>query len=131
MALAAEGEGLGICYVGTTTYNPDMIIDALKLPKGVFPLVTLTIGYPDETPSMTERLPVKAVVHSDMYKDYTEDEIRDLHAEKEANPQNKEFVEENGKQNLAQVFSEVRYPREASESFSARLMETLKKQGLM
>lgn len=131
MALAAEEEGLGICYIGTTTYNPDMIIDVLKLPKGVFPLVTLTIGYPDETPALTERLPAAAIVHKDRYADYSDSDIKALHAEKEANPLNKKFVEENHKENLAQVFAEIRYPRQTSEAFSERLVETLKKQGLM
>lgn len=32
----AEEKGLGICYLGTTTYNPQMIIDALRLPELVF-----------------------------------------------------------------------------------------------
>ena len=29
----AEEARLGICYLGTTTYNPQMIIDTLKLPE--------------------------------------------------------------------------------------------------
>lgn len=131
MAIAAEEEGLGICYVGTTTYNPEQIINTLELPKGVFPLITLTIGYPDEQPGLTERLPDRAVIHTDKYKDYTPSEINELHAAKEANPQNRKFVEENGKDNLAQVFSEVRYPRQSSEIFSVKLLDVLKKQGLM
>lgn len=131
MALAAEEEGLGLCYVGTTTYNPEMIIEALNLPKGVFPLITLTIGYPEESPDLTERLPVCAVVHKETYRNYSDADIADIHAEKEANSQNKRFVAENGKQNLAQVFSEVRYPRSQSEAFSSKLIDVLKKQGLM
>lgn len=131
MALAAEEEGLGVCYVGTTTYNPDMIIEALNLPKGVFPLITLTIGYPDEAPELTERLPMKAVVHRETYHDYSDSEIAELHHVKEENSQNKRFVEENKKQNLAQVFSEIRYPRAQSEAFSAKMLEVLKKRGLI
>ena len=131
MALAAEEAGLGICYVGTTTYNPDKIIDVLHLPYGVFPLITLTIGYPDENPELTERLPNRAVVHYETYKDYTDDDIRNIHKEKEENPQNQKFVEENGKKNLAQVFSEIRYPKASSEQFSALLTDVLRKQGLM
>ena len=41
----AEEAGLGICYLGTTTYNPQMIIDTLQLPELVFPLTTITVGY--------------------------------------------------------------------------------------
>ncbi len=131
MTIAAEEEGLGICYIGTTTYNPEQIINTLNLPNGVFPLITLTIGYPDEQPELTERLPDRAVVHMDKYKDYTPDDIKELHAEKESNPQNKKFAEENGKANLAQVFSEVRYPKQSSEAFSSKVLDVLKKQGLM
>lgn len=131
MTLAAEEEGLGVCYIGTTTYNPDQIIDALNLPHGVFPLVTLTIGYPDETPDLTERLPVVAVVHKETYKDYSDQDIHELHVVKETNPQNIKFVEENKKENLAQVFAEVRYPKHQSEVFSEKLIEILKRQGLM
>ncbi len=131
MALAAEDEGLGICYLGTTTYNPEMIIEALGLPRGVFPLITLTIGHPAVDPGLTERLPNEAIVHREKYRDYTAGDIERLHAAKEANPENIKFVEENGKANLAQVFSEVRYPRESSEVFSDKLVEVLRKQGFM
>lgn len=58
--LAAEDEGLGLCYIGTTTYNPDMIIDVLHLPHGVFPLITLTIGHPAAdpvSPSVSHKMP--------------------------------------------------------------------------
>lgn len=131
VALEAEAHGLGICYLGTTTYNPDQIIDALQLPKGVFPVTTLTIGSPAEQPPLTERLPLKAVVHSETYHDYSDDDIKHLHAEKEQLPQNQQFVRENNKQNLAQVFSEIRYPRNNNEHFSQVLLEALKRQGMM
>lgn len=42
---AAEERGLGICYLGTTAYNADKIIDALSLPRLVVPIVTVTVGY--------------------------------------------------------------------------------------
>ena len=131
MALAAEEEGLGICYLGTTTYNPDVIIDALSLPRGVFPVVTLTIGHPAADPGLTERLPQEAIAHAEKYRDYSAGDIARLHAPKEANPENQKFVSENKKQNLAQVFAEVRYPRHNSEFFSAKLIDALRKQGFM
>ena len=40
----AEEAGLGICYLGTTTYNPQQIIGALHLPELVFPITTITVG---------------------------------------------------------------------------------------
>ena len=39
----AEENGLGICYLGTTIYNPEPIIDLLKLPKLVVPVATITV----------------------------------------------------------------------------------------
>ena len=57
VALAAEDLGLGICYLGTTTYMAENIIGILDLPELVIPVTTLVIGYPDEDPNFTDRLP--------------------------------------------------------------------------
>lgn len=131
MALAAEEAGLGVCFLGTTTYNPDVIIEALRLPRGVMPVTTVTIGYPAEEPGLTERLPAEAVAHRETYHDFSEADIERLYAEKEALPANRKFVEENAKDNLAQVFAEVRYPRANSEAFSQKLMDVTRKQGFL
>ena len=68
VAIAAEDHKLGICYLGTTTYMADKIIDILSLPKAVVPITTLVIGYPDESPDLTDRLPLDAVVHNETYE---------------------------------------------------------------
>lgn len=57
----AEENGLGICYLGTTIYNPDQIIDILRLPELVMPVATITVGYPDECPSQVDRLPIEGI----------------------------------------------------------------------
>ena len=49
----AEEAGLGLCYLGTTVYNPSGIIDALALPRLVMPVATITLGWPAEEPPMT------------------------------------------------------------------------------
>ena len=41
----AEAEGLGLCFLGTTVYCPDAIIDTLQLPPLVFPVATITLGW--------------------------------------------------------------------------------------
>lgn len=127
--VAAEQAGLGICYLGTTTYNPDKIIEVLQLPELVFPITTITVGYPDETPMQVDRLPLEAIVHKETYRDYTSELIDELYAYKESLPENKHFVEENKKTTLAQVFTDVRYTKEANESMSKVLYEAMKKQG--
>lgn len=45
--------------MGTTTYNPQMIIEALELPELVFPITTVTVGWPAEVPAQVDRLPLK------------------------------------------------------------------------
>jgi nitroreductase len=131
VTIAAEEEGLGICYLGTTTYNADKIIDVLKLPKGVVPITTITIGWPDEAPAQVERLPLDAVVHQNVYSDYSDDDIRKLYVEKESLSANKQFVAENDKETLAQVFTDVRYKKADNEHFSVVLLKVLKEQGFM
>ena len=61
----ADEEGLGYCYLGTTVYNPQMIIDTLQLPRLVMPVATITLGWPDENPPLTDRLPLRSIVHSE------------------------------------------------------------------
>ena len=52
-----DEEGLGYCYLGTTVYMPQMIIDTLRLPQLVMPVATLTVGWPAEEPPLSDRLP--------------------------------------------------------------------------
>lgn len=129
---AAEEKGLGICYLGTTAYNADKIIEALSLPRLVIPLVTMTVGYPVQPlPEQVERLPLTAVVHQEAYVDYTPASINELYSEKEALEVNKQFVKENNKETLAQVFTDIRYTKKNNEYFSEVLLKVLKDQGFM
>lgn len=127
----AEENGLGICYLGTTIYNPEPIIELLKLPRLVIPVATITVGYPDECPEQPDRLPVSGIIHEEYYHDYTPDNIEQIYAYKESLPVNKRFVEENKKETLAQVFTDVRYRKSDNECMSEKLMEVLKKQGFL
>ncbi|MBE6287691.1 MAG: NADPH-dependent oxidoreductase [Mediterranea massiliensis] len=127
--VAAEELGLGICYLGTTTYNPQQIIDVLKLPNLVFPITTITVGWPADNPPQVDRLPVEAIIHEEVYTDYTADMIDKLYAYKESLLENKKFVEENQKETLAHVFTDVRYKKEDNEVMSIALYEAMKRQG--
>lgn len=126
---AAEACGLGCCYLGTTTYNAPQIAEILRLPELVVPVTTITVGYPDALPEQVERLPIEACVHSEVYGDYSEEDIRRLYAQKEALPANQRFVEENAKQTLAQVFTDVRYKKSDNEHFSHVWRDFIAKQG--
>ena len=127
----AEEAGLGICYLGTTTYNPQMIIDALHLPELVFPITTVTVGYPAESPKQVDRLPIEGIIHEESYHDYTAEDINRLYAYKESLPENKLFIEENQKETLAQVFTDVRYTKKYNEFMSENLLKVLRRQGFM
>ncbi|MBO4379640.1 MAG: nitroreductase family protein, partial [Muribaculaceae bacterium] len=122
----AEMRGLGTCYLGTTTYNAPQIAEVLNLPKRVVPITTITLGYPDEEPEDCGRLPVDAVLHREKYHDYSEDDINRFYAEKEAREDSRRFIEENDKQTLAQVFTDIRYTRDANEHFSKELLQYLR-----
>jgi nitroreductase len=131
VSIAAETKGLGICYLGTTTYMAHKIIDVLKLPKGVVPVTTLTIGWPAETPGQVDRLALEAVIHHEKYKDYSAEDIKRYYSEKEGRDDSKQFIAENKKESLAQVFTDVRYKKSDNVRFSNILLQVLKDQGFM
>jgi hypothetical protein len=124
----AEEKGLGICYLGTTIYNPDQIISVLQLPELVMPVATITVGYPDEMPEQPDRLPLEGLLHEETYRDYTTDDINRIYAFKESLSENKHFVEINQKETLAQIFTDIRYKKADNEYMSQVLKKTLKQQ---
>ncbi len=128
---AAEEEGLGICYLGTVTYNADRIIEILQLPQRVVPVAAVTVGWPAQVPEQPDRLPLDAVVHYETYRDYAADLIDDLYRAKEAREDNRQFIAENGKKTLAQVFTDVRYKKTDNEYFSGKFLDVIRKQGFL
>lgn len=130
-ALAAESLGLGICYLGTATWMAASIIGILNLPRLVVPVTALVIGYPDEAPPVTDRLPVEGVVHYEKYHDYLPVDIDRFHAEKEALESTLELLRVNGKETLAQIFTDNRYKRSDNRYFSRAFLDVLAKQGFM
>jgi nitroreductase len=129
--IAAEAKGLGICYLGTTTYMAHKIIDVLKLPKGVVPVTTITLGWPSEKPDQPDRLPPDAVIHNEIYCDYTDEKIEMFYKCKEERSDSLQFLRENNKETLAQVFTDVRYKKTDNVYFSNILLQVLKDQGFM
>lgn len=131
VCLAAEEKGMGICYLGTVTYNADQIIEILKLPRGVVPVAAIVLGYPNEKPGLTNRLPLEAVVHHESYKDYTPEDIDRLYAEKEALEETREQLKKNNKETLAQIFTDNRYKKEDNLHFTKQYLKVLQQQGFM
>lgn len=67
VALAAESLGLGICYIGSIRNNPQEVIDLLELPRLVFPITGMTVGWPEKPPRIRPRLPLREVLRWEKY----------------------------------------------------------------
>ena len=131
VCVAAENLGLGICYLGTTIYNAKGIIEALNLPKLTFPVTTVAVGYPSIVPDLVDRLPLRGTVHFGTYRDYSDTVIQQIYEVKEQLESSKQFVKENAKATLAQVFTDIRYKKEDNELVSEKMIEVLKEQGFL
>jgi FMN reductase (NADPH) len=75
LALTAEAMGYGVCFIGGVLNEPEALLDLLRLPPGVFPVVGLALGVPDEEGPPRPRLPRHLVVHEDRYRPYTEEDL--------------------------------------------------------
>ena len=131
LCVASEAEGLGFCYLGTVLYNTAAIADMLELPTGVVPVVALSMGWPDEQPAQSERLPIEGVVHEERYRRYSNDDIDAIHRLREEFAFNREMVKVNGVRNLAELFTTKRYPRKDNEAVSAALADFLAQAGFV
>ncbi len=129
LILAAEENGLGICVLGTTIYTAGEIVRVLELPKGVLPITTIVVGYPDEKPELTDRLPMDGIVHNEKYRDYTAAEIDELWVEREESELTRRLLEENNLPNLARIFTERRYIKRDNLAISQSYLALLKERG--
>ena len=107
------------------------MIEILDLPKLVVPVTAMVVGYPDETPPLTDRLPVEGVVHYEKYREYLPGDIDRIHAEKESLESTLELLNVNGKETLAQIFTDNRYKSADNRFFSRAFLDILGKQGFM
>lgn len=67
--IAAEADGLGVCPISAVRNHPDRLTELLNLPEHVFPVAGLAVGYPDEQPQRSLRLPLPVTVHHNTYTD--------------------------------------------------------------
>ena len=74
LVVAAESVGLGICYIGGIRNNPRLVSDLLELPRGVYPVFGLCLGYPDQDPETKPRLPLPVILKEDVYGDDGDEE---------------------------------------------------------
>jgi len=67
MVVGARSLGLGSCFLGSAPYRADRIAEEYELPKKVFPLVQLAMGYPGEDPPTRPRYPIEFTLFEDRY----------------------------------------------------------------
>ncbi len=135
-AIAAEAEGLGVCYMGTTLASCGEIAKILKCPDNVVPVVGFVLGYPDESIEPRDRLPLHGLVHRETYHNYTDDEILEIYKQREEAgfkrymniPELREKVIEAGAENLAQIYTKAKYTKESHLGYSKDILDCLRQQ---
>jgi nitroreductase len=75
MVVAGRSLGLGSCFLGGAMYRADKIAEEYKLPKRIFPLVQLVMGYPAEDPPPRPRYPLEFTLFKDKYPKLGKDTV--------------------------------------------------------
>lgn len=75
LVLAAEEAGLGTCFLGAAPFVARELVEIFKLPRRVYPLVGLVLGYPEERPAARPRIPVEHCLFWDEYHELGEKEV--------------------------------------------------------
>ena len=75
MVIAAESLGLGSCYIGMIPYEAEPLAKKHKLPKRVFPLVQLVMGYPAEDHPPRPRYPLSFTMFENEYPAFSKADI--------------------------------------------------------
>lgn len=132
VSIAAESIGLGTFYNGNILEYD--IYEALNAPEYTFPAGMLCIGYPDQNKNLSVRLPLDAIVHKNIYKRFTDDEIRNLYVEREkiwdiVSEKKKEELKKENIFNIPQAVAKQKFNKEYTASKSERIWNILKKSG--
>jgi nitroreductase len=139
VALAAESRGLGLCYLGSTLANADQIGKILGLPRQVVPVVGYSLGYPAEDPAPRDRLPLAGLIHHEIYQEYSDDDIQSIYQERETRGWQRYMksdwlrnqVETRSVENLAQLYTRIKYTRPSYQEISKRILAYLTEQDFM
>ncbi|MEM9575987.1 MAG: nitroreductase family protein [Pseudomonadota bacterium] len=75
--IAAEAMGLGCCPISAVRNEAEAVSALLGLPDHVFPFAGLAIGFPQDRPTISKRLPLRVTCHMDRYReDNLEEDLR-------------------------------------------------------
>jgi nitroreductase len=73
VAIAAESDGMGVCYIGALRNDIQTANDILELPELVYPVFGLCIGKPAQDPEVKPRLPLSVVLKQERYGEVAAD----------------------------------------------------------
>jgi len=143
IVIAAEHFGLGSCPSGGTFIKALNLIDFFHCPQGVIPVVTLALGYPsDEERKETAqrpRLPLQAWTHQERYCEPTDDALASHYQEREkvdwdyyrAIYRLQDTAQNITANNLAQIYTRLKYKKSETALFSKNFIAALKRQGFL
>jgi nitroreductase len=75
LVIAGEALGLGSCYLGAAPFVADRIAEEYGLPKRVFPVVQLAMGYPMTAPRPRPRYPLSFSLFEGRYPAFSDGEV--------------------------------------------------------
>ena len=105
----------------------------------VLPATTLVVGVPDEQPDRRARLPIAGILHDETYEHFDDERIRSIYNRRETEgwarymsyPDLAQSIQESGVENLAQIYTELKYTKTFNEQLSDELLQTLQRQGFL
>lgn len=137
--LAAESLGLGGCFLGSTIVSGAMLVPFFECPREVVPTVTLALGHPAARPELGTRLPLRAVVHREKYRDTPAAELDALYADHAADtfrrfceyPAIGAGAKAGGIEHLSSYYARFQYPGDLMEVAAAYYLGVLHHQGFL
>jgi len=122
---AADAMGLGSVYIGTVLEAFPQLREMLQLPKGVFPVVLLCLGYPEMKAAPRKKLGTDTIVHDEKYRETEDSKLLRAFNEKYSGSDDRRLdVTEERINTIFEVCKKVR-----NEDFAKRCVEKIKQNG--
>lgn len=119
---AADSLGLGSVYIGTALEFIPQLRKMFKLPRGVFPVVLLCLGYPKKPSLPRKKLGVDVIVHNEKYQELSDTKL--LNAFNGKYPGLKVAINQDRLKRIEKVCRDV-----AGEKFARKCLARIKKNG--
>ncbi len=134
MVVAAESMGLGTCYFASALFMD--IHQLLGAPRHVVPAGMVCMGYPDETPDLSMRLPIEAVVHRDRYRIPSDEDINSWYHERDqvwdkVSDKVKEKLRKDNISGIAQALAVQKFSAEILAEFDQGMTDNLRRGGFL